>query len=277
MPATEIAVPGSEGTLRMEVRGAGPSLLLVHGLSAHRGCWEAVARRLEDDHRLYLPDLLGRGGSDPAPEARFRFREELRRLEAVWRSVPDRPRLLVGHSQGALLAAALAARQPAVGGLVLANPVTPGTRRPPALTLLRLRPLRLAAARLAVPLRRPLARRILRRTYAPGTAVGAGAVSRYAEPYADRRRAETLLRILADWRPAEARGHLPARSLAVRVLAGGADRRIGTEAPAALARSLGGRFEVVPGAGHVLPEERPDRVARAVRAAWTELALAAGS
>lgn len=273
MPATELSLSVPGGTLSVEVRGAGPPLLLVHGVSANRRCWEPVARRLEAEHRLCLPDLLGRGASDPAPEARFRLADEVGRLQAAWRGLPGPPRLLVGHSQGALLCAVLAAREDAVGGLVLLNPVTPGTRGPAGLGLLRLRPLRRGLAWAVRPLRRPLARHILRRTYAPGTPVTAETLSRYAEPYADPRRAETLLRVLADWRPGEAAGHLPRRPLAVRVLAGAADRRIGTGAPAALAGTLGGPFEVVPGAGHVLPEERPGRVAEAIRAAWREMAL----
>lgn len=279
-----LSVRTPEGRVVVEVRGSGPPLLLLHGLSAHRRIWDGVVPGLEGRFTLLVPDLLGRGESGAAPRARFTLADELRRLEIVLdtavasgtvrermgegrRAGGDRgPMLVGGHSQGAALACALAARAEAVRGLLLASPVTPWTVRPRVLTLLRVRLIRRVAAGIFTPLRRPVARAVLRRVYGSGRPVTRDDVDRYALPYRERRRAETLLAALADWRPGELAGHLPRRALVVRVLLGEEDPRIGPREAVRLARHLGTRLERLPGVGHAVPEEAPERVCRAILA-----------
>lgn len=264
MEATIRDVDTPAGRVRVELRGQGPIILLLHGLSAHRRTWDPVARRLEGRFGLCLPDLPGRGESEPRPELAHGLGEELRRLRALLDRVGLAPRIVVGHSQGAALAAALAAADRRVQGLVLTNPVTPWTRRPGTLSVLRHPAAREAVATVFRPLRRPLARCILERTYGPNRATLEEDVRRYAEPYADPARARLLLRLLADWEPAALERHLPDRPLAGWVLAGARDRRVGLREPARLAARLGLEFAAVRGVGHVLPEEAPERVERAV-------------
>ncbi len=55
----------NHGGVRYFVGGAGPPLVLVHGLGGWAGNWRAVASRLVGDHRLIVPELPGHGGSDP--------------------------------------------------------------------------------------------------------------------------------------------------------------------------------------------------------------------
>lgn len=265
----EVRLP--DGALCLELRGWGPPLLFLHGISANRRTWDPVAALLEDRFTLLLPDLLSRGSSEPRPDLRYRMADELRRVRELAARLPAAPRLVVGHSQGAALAVALAAADPRVEGLVLANPVTPWTLRPSVLRPLRSAALRRGAAALLRPLRRPFARWILGRTYGPCRRPVAEEVEAYARPYADPRRARALLAVLADWEPAELATHLPRRPLRARVLAGEADRRIGVRGPAALARHLGTPCVTVPGAGHVLPAEAPALVARAVEELFLEI------
>jgi len=254
------------GRLRVCLRGAGPRLLLVHGLTASGAVWDRVSERLEGRFTLVIPDLLGRGTSDAAPRARFRLAEEVGRLEDVARAHVPGPFVLVGHSQGAALALALAARTTRCRGLCLVDPVTPWTKRPLVLELLRSGPVRASLAPLLSCVRWPLTRLVLRRrVFGDPDAVDEAVVRRYAAPYRDRDRARTLLRVLADWRPGEISPHLAPRPTAL-VLTGERDRR----APPHLVERLADRLEcplrVVPGAGHALPEEAPDAVARAIEA-----------
>ncbi len=269
MPEPTFRVPTSDGELVVEVRGRGPPILFLHGVSAHRGGWHAVAERLDGEFRLYLADLLGRGESDVAPEARYGLADELRRAAALWEALSPAPELLVGHSQGAALALALAAER-LPRGLVLTSPVTPWTRRPAVLTALRPRLVRRAAVAAVAPFRRPLARLILRRVCGPRTPVTRAMVERYAAPFADARRAEGLLRILADWRPRELADRLPGALPPTRLVAGRRDPRVSPGDAEALARRLGVPIWWAPGAGHVLPEEAPELIARAVRAVHEE-------
>ncbi|MFO7588874.1 MAG: alpha/beta hydrolase [Gemmatimonadota bacterium] len=251
-----------DATLSVQVGGGGPDLLLVHGLSAHGGEWEAVTLLLEGRFRVIVPDLAGRGESACSARARFGLAEETERLLAVLASTGSGPPLVAGHSHGAALAVSLA-RRTECRGLILLNPVTPWTARPAILGLLRLP----AAPRLcAGPLRHfrsPLTRYILtRRVYADAGAATEDAVDRYAAPFADPARARALVRALADWRPAELA--VPERPLAIpaHVVAGRLDRRTPVETARRWAVALGARFTVLEDCAHGIPEEEPDRVAR---------------
>lgn len=265
----------SGGVVPVWTAGTGRTLLLVHGLSANHTEWTEVARRLAPTFRIILPDLLGRGASLPEPQSDFHLSVEVERLERLLRHLgvteSDPPPLVAGHSHGAGLALALACRTP-VAGMVLVNPVTPWTRRPAVLDLLQRPSIRRTVEPLLRVCRRPLTRYILtRRVYASRHPSIEDAVARYAEPYADPERGRALLRVLRDWRPAELAGLHP-NGVPIAVLAGGEDRRIGTEEASRWAARLDAGFEVVAKTGHALPEEAPEQVAAAVRALAAALA-----
>jgi magnesium chelatase accessory protein len=230
-----------------------------------------VADALADRFRLFMPDLLSRGRSDPRPDRPHDLPRELQRLDAVRELLPSRPYLLLGHSHGAALAVALshrarAADRPGPAGWVLVTPVTPWTHRPPVLEVFTLPAVRRALGPAAALLRIPITRQVLeRRAYGDPSRVDAAAVRRYAAPFRNRERAVALLRILADWRPGELSAHVPVEVPPTRVIAGGRDRRISAAEARRWARALGAEFRLAPDAGHMVPEERPDLVADAVR------------
>lgn len=261
-----VRVPG--GDVPVRALGSGPPVLLLHGLSANGSQWLAVARRLAPELRVLLPDLLGRGDSCPEPDAEFSLSSEVDRLVHILREFgiadASRPPLVAGHSQGAALGVALACRIP-VSGLVLVNPVTPWTRRPPALDLLRRPLIRGAVEPLLRACRRPLTRYILtRRVYGRAAPSIEDAVERYAEPYGSRDRGRALLRVLRDWHP-DALEPMRPDGVPIEVLAGSADRRIAPEEASRWAARLGAGFAVVDGAGHAVTEEAPERVAEVIR------------
>lgn len=256
-------LPAGDATMAVSSAGSGEPVLALHGLTANRLLWRGLARRLPAGRELYAPDLPGRGRSPPAPDGRYRLRDELRRLRALLRGLEIRPRVIVGHSHGAALAMGLAATEPTVGRLLLCCPVCPWTPRPPLhRSLAGLGPL---AGAVVPVLRRPVVRWILRhRVYADPTRADDRAVERYARPWADRRRARHLPRILADWNPAALWPYFPPPPIPVRVLAGADDRRVPPGDAARLARAADGGLRVLRNAGHGLPEERADAVARAL-------------
>lgn len=246
--------------------GRGEAVLALHGLTANRLLWRPLAARLPPGVRLLAPDLPGRGRSPPAPDGRYRLRDDLRRLRGLLGELGARPRVVVGHSHGAALAMALAATAPFVRGLVLCCPVCPWTRRPPLPPYL---PALAPLAALAVPpLRRPAVRWVLRhRVYADPTRADGRAVERYAAPWADGARARHLPLILADWNPASLWPYFPPPPIAVRVLAGERDRRVPPADAARLARAADGDLRVLRDAAHGLPEERAGALARALAGA----------
>lgn len=260
-----------EGEIRVRMLGHGEPVLCLHGASASGDIWLRLARDLAGRARFWLPDLLSRGASRPRPDVAYDLGSEVgrvlalsRRLAALPAEDGRMPRLVVGHSQGAAIALGMAAADPRVTSLLLVNPVTSDIRRPTILGLLRSGAVRRAVARLLAPRRLHVARLVLARAAGPSYSVSPEAVAAYAEPYADVARAEALMRVLADWRPGEGAQHLPSRRLDARVIAGERDPRIPVEAARRLAERLEAPFSLVPGGGHILPEQSPALLARAL-------------
>lgn len=121
---------GAEPTLRGELAGEGPAVVLLHGLTATRRYVLHGSRALERaGHTAIAYDARGHGESDPATGDRgYGYPEMAGDLERVLAAaVGDRPYVLAGHSMGAHTALAVALREPrGLAGLVLAGPVYAG-------------------------------------------------------------------------------------------------------------------------------------------------------
>lgn len=101
--------------LHVERWGSGPDVTFLHGLGASSRYWHAVGRELPDVSGL-APDLLSFGRSPAPSDSSYDVDAHLDALVSV---LPG-PSLVVAHSTGCLLAAALGARRPDLGlGLVL--------------------------------------------------------------------------------------------------------------------------------------------------------------
>lgn len=94
-------------SLMSEQWGAGPPVALLHGLGASARYWQRL-REASTGYRGVAPDLLGFGRSPAPPEAAYDMESHLDSLVPV----VEPESLVVGHSTGALLATALAARRP---------------------------------------------------------------------------------------------------------------------------------------------------------------------
>jgi pimeloyl-ACP methyl ester carboxylesterase len=108
-----------DGT-RYYVGGAGPPIMLVHGLGGMASNWRLVAPELARERRVLVPDLPGHGGSAPLVEAESLdpFADAVLAIVAAEGAAPAP---WVGHSLGGLVGVRAAARRPdAVAGLVLA-------------------------------------------------------------------------------------------------------------------------------------------------------------
>ena len=260
--ANRLQIEVRGGTVPVWIRGTGPPLVLLHGLSANHTEWSAVASHLGSHYTVYAPDLLGRGSSLVDRHARFSLGEEVERVHAVINALGIRDPVVGGHSNGATLALALASRIPC-RRIVMFSPVTPWTKRPPALDMLRWRPVRTAIRPLIGICRRPLTRYILtRRVYGDRPPPIEDAVRRYADPYANGARGRALLRILADWQPANVADLAAPVDVPLHVVTGDRDVRIAPHLAEAWARLIGAEFTLVAGPGHGLTEERPEVCAR---------------
>lgn len=126
--ADAVAVEGGELAVGVAGVPRGAAVLTIHGTTASHRAFTALARRLPE-RRVIAPDLRGRGRSAHLPGP-YGLRTHASDLEAVLDAHGVGRATVVGHSLGAFVAVALAARAPSRverlvlvdGGLPLALP-----------------------------------------------------------------------------------------------------------------------------------------------------------
>jgi len=264
--------------------GAGEPLLLLHGWPQHRGCWARVAPRLAERRRVIAPDLRGLGSSPLAPDEDYTKHALLEDVLALLDGRGIERCDVVGHDWGGWVAWLLAIEHPARLRRVVTLDIPPPWRG-------ELSPKRVAGALafgsyqyfLASPW---LGERALRRSpefikrFIPAGAARRVWTESELEGYArvlqepGRARASVLYyrQFLLRELPRVVRGAYTGEEVGAPVLAAYGER-------SAIPRMLGlpparanVRVEVVPGAGHFLPEEAPDETL-----ALIESHLAAGT
>ena len=105
--------------------GAGPAIVLVHGLGGSHANWLSVAPRLIDHGRVLAIDLAGHGHT-PSQGRTARVGANRRLLGCFLDEVAREPAVLIGNSMGGYISLAEAAAEPdKVAGLVLVDPAIP--------------------------------------------------------------------------------------------------------------------------------------------------------
>ena len=109
--------------------GDKPVLLMAHGSSDNGLCWTALARELESDYDIIMPDARGHGLSDP-PSRSDPPNAQAEDLAGLIRELRlDKP-IMMGHSMGSSSVAWFAADYPDIPRAVILE--DPGlTPRPP--------------------------------------------------------------------------------------------------------------------------------------------------
>ena len=96
--------------LHFETLGEGPdTIVFLHGIGGTTRYWKSRVQPLASNYRLMLVDLLGYGLS-PKPWTRYTVERHVDELFQVLRE--QKSLILVGHSFGAIVALAFAARYP---------------------------------------------------------------------------------------------------------------------------------------------------------------------
>ena len=114
---------GRAGTIAYREAGAGPALVLLHGISSGAASWAAQLGGLRDEFRVIAWDAPGYGASSPLAAATPRASNYAEVLADLVDALSLEAFTLVGHSLGALMAAAYAQRFPQrVNRLVLMSP-----------------------------------------------------------------------------------------------------------------------------------------------------------
>jgi pimeloyl-ACP methyl ester carboxylesterase len=260
--------PTTASTLAAHAVGAGPPVVLLHGLGGAASNWVDVVPQLARAHRVVAFDLPGHGGSPP-----LRGVGLIAFVEAVAGAIEAEraaPALVVGHSFGGHIAGALAARYPRlVRGLLLVAPAG-------IYTLTRAARLAVRAATVVRPGRfvAPLAPRLAERVWFRRAVLRPWLVS---DPAALSGRATRGFFV-------EMRRHLDTRTAGRAMVAddprfvlhrvgcpsivlwGARDRQLPLEDGFDYARRLGAGLRVVADCGHLLIGERPEAVVDALAA-----------
>lgn len=111
--------------------GDKPSVVLLHGLMLNGACWTPLARALEEDYDIVMPDARGHGNSG-APDHGYRYDDLAADVMSLIDALGLTNPVLLGHSMGGMTAAVAASRNPKrLRGLVLADPtfLTPQRQR----------------------------------------------------------------------------------------------------------------------------------------------------
>jgi N-formylmaleamate deformylase len=102
--------------------GTRPPVLLLHGLTGSGACWTPLARALEGEFDVVMPDARGHGDSS-APEHGYRYDDLASDVVALIRSLGLSRPVLLGHSMGGMTAAVAASRgEGLLRGLILVDP-----------------------------------------------------------------------------------------------------------------------------------------------------------
>lgn len=112
--------------------GSKPPLILLHGLMTNGlCCWTGLARILENDYDLIMPDARGHGKSS-VPNFGYRYEDHANDIAGFIHALKLSAPILIGHSMGGMTAAILASRKPnLLRGVIFADPtfLTPKMQR----------------------------------------------------------------------------------------------------------------------------------------------------
>lgn len=260
------------GGLRWHVQmaGAGPTLLLLHGTGAATHSWRALWPLLMPGYRLLAVDLPGHGfTSVPRDLSLAAMAAALARLLDALDAAPDS---ILGHSAGAAIALRLvldgAATPRLVAGIGAALQPFPGPAAflfPSIAKSLALSPLvpAMVTATASLP---GEPRRFLER--ATGSRVDPAGAHFYGRLFRNRAHVAATLGMMAAWDLAPLVRDMPRLGVPLLLLHGTRDRTVPAAVSEAAARQVSaGRVVPLPGLGHLAHEEAAQAVAGPLRAA----------
>lgn len=262
------------GRMRYLRAGAGPALILLHGLLGYSFSWRYVMPAVAPYATVYAPDMLGAGFSDRAPEIDYSMGATARRLlQFVAKlNIPSSSFDLLGTSHGgavAMMASAECLRHESklrVLRLVLVAPVNPYSAHGRRMAPFFANPFVATLFRLAVARSPFLFRYGHRRLYADCANIPPGTLDGYMAPLAVPGFFEHALKIVRTWTRdlRELEPILPQiGSMPTLFLWGADDPAVYASSAATLARHFRDSKTIVfPNVGHLPYEECPEEFNR---------------
>ena len=263
------------GGLRWHVQqmGTGPVALLLHGTGASTHTWRDLMPLLAKQFTVVAMDLPGHAFTATPPAAQLSLPGMARLVTALVEALHLEVDCLVGHSAGAAIGARMVLDGPvapralvAINGAFLPLAGLPGLLFPPAARLMAATPF---ASRLFA--RRRWDQQAVERLIAgTGSTLDAQGLALYGVLLRDAKHAAGALHMMANWDLRLLAHDLAHLHTPLTMIVGTDDRavpphdaeRVRRRVPAALRCVI----ERMPGAGHLVHEERPNEVAARVLA-----------
>lgn len=255
------------GDLRwhVQVSGAGPPVLLLHGAGAATHSWRGLTPLLADRFMVVAPDLPGHGFTAMPPENGLSLPAMARRTAALIAALDVRPSLIVGHSAGAAIAL-----QMSLDGRFGEAPVVAinGALQPFAgavAPLFQGLAMGLFVNPLAVRMFAGAARdrgRVARMIRGTGSDIDAVGLDLYARLLRKPGHVAGTLGMMGSWDLRALRRTLPQLNADLTLIVGDRDQAVPPSVAEDVRASLpGASIATLPGLGHLAHEERPDLVA----------------
>ncbi len=250
--------------------GQGPTLLLLHGTGASTHSWRDLLPLLARDFHVVAPDLPGHGFTEAPERDRLSLPAMARGLTALLGKLGVEPEGIVGHSAGAAIAMQMVltgAVAPSclisLNGALLPFKGVASQLFPSVARLLVLNPLvpRLFAWRAGST------EAVTQLLEGMGSRLDARGQDLYQRLFSNRVHVASTLGMMANW-DLEALGRSFGRvDLPVLLVVGAGDRAVPpSDARAVAARLPDARIETLPGAGHLVHEEKPADIAALIGA-----------
>ena len=251
------------------VAGAGPALVLIHGLVGSVANWRWNVEELSKDATVYVVDMANMGRSERVAGLDATMAGTADRLAGFMEALGLERADVAGHSHGGAVAMMFAARHPErVRSLILFAPANPFCDLGDVLVRFYQTRMGKMLARTVPYMPRRVHAVSLRRMYGDPARVVEGSLEGYTDGLRIPGTIEHILRILRSWTAdmRMLRGELARlASLPTLLVWGDRDRAVGLASAERLQGVLRrSRLVVVEGAGHIPFEEMPEVCNRVV-------------
>ena len=261
----------------VQILGAGPVLLLLHGTGAATHSWAGLAPLLAEHFTIIAPDLPGHGFSGPL-KGLATLPAMGSAIAALCARLDVAPELVIGHSAGAAIAARMSVDgQLAPAGIVSLNGALlpfPGPFAdlfPGLAKLLFLNPLTPRLFALQSSLSGDAGRFLTRST---GSRLDPEQTRHYSRLFSRPAHVSAALDMMANWDLNALKRDLARISPPLLLIAGSNDLAVPASSATEVARLVpNARVEVMTGLGHLSHEEAPEATARLIEAFALSLGL----
>ena len=252
-------------TWHVQVMGAGPVVLLVHGTGASSHSYGELAQILAKAFTVVVPDLPGHGFTELPPASRLSLPAMATDLAELLTVLKLKPAVVAGHSAGAAILIEMCLdgliapdRVISLNGALLPFESVAGQFFSPLAKLLALNPFvpRLFTWRASNP---AAVERLIRNT---GSHLDTGAVGYYVRLFQSESHVAAALGMMSKWDLVAFSKRLGTLKTPLVLIVGSQDRAIPPDdAFKVQSRVTRGEVVVLRGLGHLAHEERPEEIA----------------